>query len=293
MGKIIRGMSMDRNVRFLAVDATAIVEEARKLHRTAPTATVAMGRTLTACVLLGKLLKGDNDRVTLQIRGKGLIKSLVAVSDSHGTVKGYVSDPEVNLVTAENPGFQVGRAVGNEGQMIVIKDFGLKEPFVGRTDLVSGEIAEDLAAYFMYSEQQPSIVSLGVELDDTGVVVRAGGMIVQPMPYAPDETIDALEKAAMEMETFSRLQSKSQSLEDVVHLALPELEIEVMDEDPVAFRCDCTREKTETALESIGKSELQKIIDEDGKADLHCHFCNKTYVFSLEDLETLISNAKE
>ena len=288
MGKLYRGMAADHAVRFFVTDTTDLVEEARRLHQLSPVAAAALGRVLTAASLMGIMLKNDTDKLTFQVKGNGPLGVLLAVSDSTGNVKGYAGHPNVELPPKENGKLDVGTAVGTEGEMIVIKDYGLKEPFVGRVHLVSGEIAEDLAAYFMYSEQQPSIVSLGVFVGADGTVERAGGMVIQPMPFADDAVIDQLEDLAAHMPTMTELLAGSEDMESLIAIAMAGFDTEITGVTENSYRCDCSREKFERGIMVLGTSEISQMIEEDGKADVHCHFCNKNYHFDRDDLVKIL-----
>lgn len=281
-------MAADHAVRFFVTDTTDLVEEARRLHQLSPVAAAALGRVLTAASLMGIMLKNDTDKLTFQVKGNGPLGVLLAVSDSTGNVKGYAGHPNVELPPKENGKLDVGTAVGTEGEMIVIKDYGLKEPFVGRVHLVSGEIAEDLAAYFMYSEQQPSIVSLGVFVGADGTVEHAGGMVIQPMPFADDAVIDQLEDLAAHMPTMTELLAGSEDMESLIAIAMAGFDTEVTGVTENAYRCDCSREKFERGIMVLGTSEISQMIEEDGKADVHCHFCNKNYHFDRDDLVKIL-----
>lgn len=288
MSRVIRGMSIDRQVRFLVVDSSELVQKAASLHKTLPTATAAFGRTLTAAVILGKLLKSDNEKITLQIKGDGPIGSILCVTTASGNVKGYVKNPFVDLPPTEEGKLNVGGAVG-KGEIIVIKDFGLKDQFVGRTPLVNGEIGDDLASYFMVSEQQPSIVSLGVYVDERNVPVYSGGMLIQPMPYADDSVIDRLEEIVTKLEPMTTLLRAGLSPEQIIERSLQGFEIEVLDENKIDFICDCSKDRIESALMTIGKKEIEEILHDDGKAELQCHFCNKIYDFDKKELEDILA----
>jgi molecular chaperone Hsp33 len=281
-------MAAGQSVRFFITDSTEIVEEARRLHHLSPVAAAALGRVLTGASLMGIMLKNDTDTLTFQVRGNGPIGVLLAVSDDTGSVKGYVAHPEVDLPLSETGKLDVGGGVGSEGDMILIKDFGLKEPFIGKVRLVSGEIAEDLAAYFMYSEQQPSIVSLGVFVGPDGCVERAGGLIIQPMPFADDSVIDDLEALAAAMPPMTELLAGSADMETLIAIALAGFDTEITDITETHYHCDCYREKFERGMMSLGVQELGQMIEEDGNAEVQCHFCNKKYHFSKEDLAALV-----
>lgn len=283
-------MTSDHTVRFFITDTTEIVEEARRLHNLSPVASAALGRVLTGASIMGTMLKNDTDTLTFQVKGDGPLGSLLAVSDITGNVKGYAAHPDVALPPTQKGKLDVGNAVGSVGDMIVIRDFGLKEPFIGKVRLVSGEIAEDLAAYFMYSEQQPSIVSLGVFVGADGTVERAGGLIVQPMPYADDAVIDQLEALAASMPPMTELLKGDRDMESLVQIAMLGFETEITDVIETQFKCDCYREKFERGLVSLGVSELSQMIEEDGEAEIQCHFCSKTYHYSKQDLIYLLES---
>ncbi|SCZ77589.1 Hsp33 family molecular chaperone HslO [Acidaminobacter hydrogenoformans] len=292
MGKIVRGMAASQAVRFFVTDTTELVEEARQIHQLSPVAAAALGRTLTGASLMGSMLKNDADKLTFQVKGDGPLGVLLAVSDATGYVKGYVAHPNVELPPTESGKLDVGTGVGRNGELIVIKDYGLKEPFIGRTKLVSGEIAEDLAAYFMYSEQQPSIVSLGVFVGADGRVERAGGLVIQPMPFADDAVIDQLEDLAAHMPAMTDLLAGSESMEALIAIAMAGLDTEVTAVTENGYRCDCNRDKFERGIMVLGADEISQMIEEDGKADVHCHFCNKNYHFSREDLVKILELAE-
>lgn len=286
--KIYTGMTADKAVRFFIADTTALVQKASELHGTSPVASAAFGRTLTGAAIMGKMLKNDQDRLTFQVSGSGEIKSILIVSDSTGNVKGYISAPHVDLPLRPDGKLDVGGAIGKDGHMVVIKDYGLKDPFVGKSALISGEIAEDLASYFMHSEQQPSIVSLGVFINPDLSIKSAGGFIIQPLPYADDEVIDKLEALAADMPTMTELFSEGLTPEEMAKKVLKGFDIEMTSESPIDFICDCNKEKFERGIMTLAKADLQDMIDEDGQAEVQCHFCNKTYLFGKDELEAII-----
>lgn len=286
--KIYTGMTADKAVRFFIADTTALVQKASELHGTSPVASAAFGRTLTGAAIMGKMLKNDQDCLTFQVSGSGEIKSILIVSDSTGNVKGYISAPHVDLPLRPDGKLDVGGAIGKDGHMVVIKDYGLKDPFVGKSALISGEIAEDLASYFMHSEQQPSIVSLGVFINPDLSIKSAGGFIIQPLPYADDEVIDKLEALAADMPTMTELFSEGLTPEEMAKKVLKGFDIEMTSESPIDFICDCNKEKFERGIMTLAKADLQDMIDEDGQAEVQCHFCNKTYLFGKDELEAII-----
>jgi len=287
--KIISGITSDKSVRIYVVDTTSMVEEARMIHRATPVSTAALGRVISATSLMGRMLKGDKESLTVQVKGSGEIKSIMGVGNADGNVKAYISNPDVVRPANAQGKIDVGGAVG-QGHLIVIKDMGLKEPFIGRCELVSGEIAEDLAAYYMQSEQQPSVVSLGVLMDpEVGGVVASGGIIIQPLPFAEDEVIDKIERSVMGLPAISTLISEGKSVEEIASIALKEFEVEIISEKTVELYCDCSRDRVEKALISLGTTELTEMLETDGHAELSCHFCNKKYQFDEGNLNNLIA----
>lgn len=291
--KIVSGITSDKSVRIYVVDATDMVEQARMIHKATPVSTAALGRVISATSLMGRMLKSEKESLTIQVKGNGEIRSIIGVGNETGNVKAYISNPDVVRPANAQGKIDVGGAVG-AGHLIVIKDLGLKEPFIGRSELVSGEIAEDLAAYYMQSEQQPSVVSLGVLMDqEVGGVVAAGGIIIQPLPFADDDVIDKIESSVTGLPAISTLISEGHTVEDIAKIALKEFEVDIISEKSVALYCDCSRERVERALVSLGKTELQEMLDTDGHAELSCHFCNKKYQFDAENLKNLISALDE
>ncbi len=283
-------MTNDKSVRFFIADTTQLVQKASEIHDTTPVSTAAFGRTLTGAAIMGRMLKNDKDRLTFQINGSGEIKSILVVSDNTGNVKGYISAPHVDLPIREDGKLDVGRAIGKDGNMIVIKDYGLKTPFIGKSALVSGEVAEDLANYFMNSEQQPSIVSLGVNINPDLTVKSAGGLIIQPMPEAGDEVIDKLEALVSVMPTMTELFNMDLSLIQMAELVLNTFGVNQTSETEIDFICDCSKEKFERGIVTLGESDIKEMIDEDGQAEVQCHFCNQIYHFAKKDLENILKN---
>lgn len=281
--RYLRGVAGDSSIRFILVSSTELVEKARSLHQTSPIATAALGRVLTATAMMGLMSKGEGT-VSFQIKGNHLIRSIFASAWSDGRVKGYISDPHVHLPSKKNGKLNVGGAIGTDGEMIVIKDYGMKEPYVGRSGLVSGEIAEDLVNFFATSEQQPSAVALGVNLNDDDTVKSAGGILFQPMPGIGDSELDALEKAVANMRPMSELVANFDDPLDILGEILKDLNWFVLDQGDVFFQCDCSRKRIESALISMGREELRLLIEEEGKAEVSCHFCNAKYHFSQEEL---------
>lgn len=294
MGTILRGSTGDYTVRIFAIESKDIVEQARIYHNTSPVATAALGRLLSVGSMMGVMMKDEKDKLTIQIKGDGSLGDLVCTANSDGTVKGLVGNPTLELPLRKSDGkLDVGQAVGHNGKLIVIRDMGLKEPYIGQCNLVTGEIAEDLTAYFAYSEQQPSAVGLGVLIDKDGSVKRAGGFIVQLMPDASDETVAILERNLKATKSVTELMEEGFELEDILNFVLLGLNPIVNEELKVEYKCDCSRERMEKGLISIGEKDLEEMIKEDEKAEILCHFCNKTYSFNKEDLEKLLKEVKK
>ena len=287
MSYILRGTSKNFGIRIFAADTTSMVEEARRLHNTSAVASAALGRTLTAASIMGIMMKGDNDKLTLSINGKGPLGTIVCVTDSKGTVKGYVSNPNAEIPLKKNGKLDVGEAVGINGLITVIKDLGMKEPYTGQYPLTNGEIAEDLTAYYAYSEQQPSAIALGVLVDVDYTIKAAGGFIVQLMPEAEDKDIDILERNIAGIKSVSHLIDEGKTPEDLINIILKDLDPVIYENIPVKYKCDCSRDRIEEALISIGKIELDTIINEDKQAEISCHFCNTVYQFNEEELISL------
>lgn len=285
---IVRGIDKTGNIRVLIASTTKMVEEARLTHETSPTATAALGRGLTAGAIMGTMMKNEKDRLTLKISGGGPIGNIMVVANNQGIVKGYADYPHTDMASREDGKLDVGSLVGNNGTITVIMDLGLKEPYVGQSKLVSGEIAEDLAYYYMVSEQQPSAVALGVLVDKDISVRAAGGYIIQLLPDVPDEDIVKIESALSNIGPISTLIDKGSSPEDIINKLFKDFEMKILDKIELKYSCDCSRERIETVLKSIGEKEIQSMIDEDGKAEVVCHFCNTKYLFSKENLEELI-----
>lgn len=286
---LIRAIDKKENIRLFVAVTTNMVEKARKIHNTSPTATAALGRTLTAAVMMGAMMKNPTDKLTLRINGGGPIGTILAVADNKGKVKGYVGYPYADLPSRKDGKLDVGGVVGKQGTLTVIVDYGLKEPYVGQTNLVSGEIAEDLATYYVVSEQQPSAVGLGVLVDRDITVRAAGGYILQLMPNVPDEDINVIEKAISKMEPVSKLVDMGLSPEEIMEKLVGSFEMRILDKTDVEYKCDCSRERIENILISLGKEELQDMIEKDGKGEVICHFCNTKYNFTKEELQELLS----
>lgn len=289
---IIRATAAGGQIRAFAATTKNLVEEAKKAHNTSPVATAALGRLLTAGVMMGIMMKGDKDLLTLRIEGDGPMGGLLVTADSAGNVKGYAFCPDVMLPPNEKGKLDVGGALGL-GVLSVIRDIGLKEPYVGQTILVTGEIAEDLTYYYANSEQVPSSVALGVLMNKDNTVRQAGGFIIQLMPGASDEIIDKLEARIGEIASITTLLDAGKSPEDILNELLGDMELEILDQLPAAFHCDCTKDRVEKALISIGKKELQDMIDEGKEIEVGCQFCSRQYTFDVSELKTMLEKAAE
>ena len=283
---IVRATAGDHQIRAFAATTRELVEQARQAHNTSPIATAALGRLLTAGSMMGIMMKGEDDLLTLKIQGSGPMEGLTVTADSKGNVKGYVYNPGVMLPPNQAGKLDVGGAVG-EGVLSVIKDIGLKEPYVGQTILVGGEIAEDLTYYYASSEQTPSSVALGVLMNRDNTVKQAGGFIIQLLPGASEEIIGGLEKKLGEITSITDLLDQGNTPEMILEHILGEFGLELMEQVPTHFYCNCDEARVEKALISIGRKELQEMIDEGKSIEVNCHFCNKNYEFTVEDLESL------
>ena len=292
MDRILRATAADGFIKMSAVSAKETVQRAKDIHNCTPTTTAALGRTLCAASMLGNLLKEDNGSLTIRINGGGPIGSVIAVSDSKGYVRGYVTNPAVDLPLRSDGKLDVGGAVGRDGMLTVSRDIGLTQPYVGSTELVSGEIAEDLTAYLLESEQVPSACGLGVLIDTDLSVKAAGGFIVQLMPGAPDEYIDVLEENIFMMDQLTTILSED-GLEAVFEQVLKGLPYHIVDEDEVGYRCYCSRERVGDAILGVGEGELESMINEDKDIDVSCQFCDTVYTFTPDDLRKLLDESKK
>ncbi len=288
---IIRATAADNQIRAFAATTKELVEYARAIHNTSPVATAALGRLLTAGTMMGSMMKGEKDILTLQIQCSGPIEGLTVTADSSANVKGYVYNPTVMLPPNSKGKLDVGRAV-DMGVMSVIKDMGLKEPYVGQTHLVSGEIAEDLTYYFATSEQVPSSVALGVLMNKDNTVRQAGGFILQLMPFTEERIISRLEEKLGEITSITSMLDADMTPEMILEHILGEFGLEIMDKIPTRYECNCTKERVEKAIVSIGKKDIQEMIDDNEPIEVNCHFCNTNYVFSVEELKEIIKRSR-
>ena len=291
MSKVVRTITKEGAVMMMAADTTDIVAKAEQIHKTSAVTTAALGRLLTACSLMGQSLKGENESVSLQIKADGPAGTLMAVSDAHGNVRGYVDNPVVELPLNAGGKLDVGGAVGRNGNLYVVKDLGLKEPYVGQTPLVSGEIAEDVTSYFALSEQIPTVCALGVLVNPDLSVKAAGGFIIQLLPSAMEEDIVFVENAVQNLENVSAMIAKGMTPEDICRFVLRGREADVLDESECAYRCNCSRERIERALISTGEKTLRELAAEGRREEISCHFCDKKYYFEKADFERLIEQA--
>ena len=283
--QLVRAISKDGFVKAAAVSTRALTERARQIHQTSPVATAALGRLLAAGSMMGNELKGDGSSVALRIKGDGPLGTLLVVADNEGNVRGSVQNPQIDLPIREDGKLDVGGAVGKDGVLTVIRDNRLqKEPTVGQVPLVSGEIAEDLTAYYAYSEQVPTVMALGVLVDKDLSILCAGGFMVQLLPGATDAEIDQLEKNIAAMPSVTTLLHEGKTPEDMMQLALAGFDPNVLDERDVHYQCDCSAERTKEMLFSLGRKELVRMRDEDPACEVVCHFCHSKYQYDLNDL---------
>lgn len=292
MGRLIRCISDDGTLTIMAADTTDAVNRAQEIHKTSAVNSAALGRLLTAACLMGSALKGADDSVTLRINGNGPAGTILAVSDSHGNVRGYVTNPVVELPLNGKGKLDVAGAVGRDGFLTVIKDLGLKEPYVGQVPIVSGEIAEDITSYFATSEQIPTVCALGVLVNPDLAIRRAGGFIIQLLPTADDTVIDKVEKCISGIEPMTAMLDNGLDPETICRTVLPEFKLDVLDSAEPDYRCDCSRERVSRALISMGRDELEKL-KEDKKTEVCCQFCDKKYEFSPADINRLIEESSK
>lgn len=292
MDQIVRVIAKNAPVKAMAISARDTVERARAIHGCWPVAAAALGRLLMAASMMGASMKEENASVTLRVKGGGPLGSLTAVSDSGGNVRGYVHNPAVDVPRKAKGKLDVGAAVGGDGDLTVIRDLGLKEPYVGSVQLVGGEIAEDIAAYFVESEQVPTACALGVLIAPDQTVQAAGGYLIQLLPGADDAVISAVERGVAKLGAVSARLDGGMNPLNLLQEALGEFELDVLETAPVEYRCYCSRERVSRALISMGKDELTSLIREQGGAELTCQFCDKVYRFGREELEALLDEAQ-
>ena len=287
---IVRATAANTQIRAFAASTTELVEQARQRHNTSPVASAALGRLLTGGVMMGSMMKNPTDILTLQVKCGGPIGGLTVTADSQGNVKGYVNNPDV-ILPAKNGKLDVGGALG-PGFLNVIKDMGLKEPYSGQTVLQTGEIAEDLTYYFATSEQVPSSVGLGVLMEKDNTVRCAGGFIVQVMPFIEEEVLDRLEKNIQNIQSVTAMLDNGHTPEDMLAQVLEGLDLEIVDTLPVQFSCNCSKDRIEKAIISIGKKDIQSMIEDGEDIEVKCHFCNTAYNYTVEELKELLEKSR-
>ncbi|WBW49600.1 Hsp33 family molecular chaperone HslO [Peptoniphilus equinus] len=290
---IVRAVDSEGRIRIIAADTRYLVDTARQMHNTSPTATAALGRTLTGALLMSVTMKNDKDRLTINIKGDGPIGRIVVSAKGNGEVKGYVNHPEADLPLRERDGkLDVGGLVG-QGTLTVVMDQGLKEPYVGKTQLISGEIAEDLAAYFYQSDQIPSVVSLGVLVDVDYSVKQAGGFLLQLMPGADEALIEKVEHSISGLKAVTTMLDEGMTPKDIIAKVMEGFDVKYLEETTASYQCDCSREKVTDSLLSLGRDELQAILEEDGQAEVVCHFCNTKYHFDAPALQSMLEHISD
>lgn len=284
---LVKALAFEGTIRAYAVRSTETVAEVQRRHGMWPTATAALGRSMTAAVMMGAMVKGE-DKLTIKIDGGGPIGSMIIDTNAHGEVRGYASNPQTHFDLNDQGKLDVRRAVGTDGLLTIVKDLGLRDFFTGQVPIVSGEIAEDFTEYFVVSEQVPSAVGLGVLVNPDNTAKAAGGFIIQVMPGATDETIEKLEERIANVEPISKLIDRGLTPEEILGEVLGAENVDILDRMDVAFTCNCSSERFGNAIIGLGAQEIQDMIDEDGKAEAHCHFCLETYVYPKEVLEGFI-----
>lgn len=284
---LVKALAFDGTIRAYAVRSTDTIAEVQRRHHIWPTATAAIGRTMTAGVMMGAMVKGE-DKLTIKVEGNGPIGAMIVDANGHGEVRGYVTNPQTHFELNEFGKLDVRRAVGVDGMLTIVKDLGLKEFFTGQVPIISGEIAEDFTEYFVVSEQVPSAVGLGVLVNPDNSVKAAGGFIIQVMPGATDETITRLEQYIAKMEPISSLIDRGLTPEEILEEILGADNVAILSTEDVTFSCNCSRDRFSSAIIGLGEQEILEMIEEDGHAEAHCHFCTESYEFSKEDLEGFI-----
>lgn len=291
MGKLVRAITADGSALAIAVDSTDICAKIERVHRTSAVVTAGLGRLTTAAAMMGVMLKGDNDSLTLRMNGGGETGSLISVADSWGHVKAYVANPVVELPLNQYGKLDVGGAIGKDGFLQVTKDLGMKEPYTGQVPLVSGEVAEDVTRYFAESEQVPTVCSLGVLVNPDLTVRAAGGFLVQLLPFADESCIDQIEENVRKLPPISQMIDEGQSPEQIALSVLEGLEPNVLDEMEAAYRCDCSRERVEKALVSLGRESLTEMAEDSKPTEVKCHFCNEAYLYTPAEIHGLIERS--
>lgn len=284
---LVRGLGFNGNVRAFAVVTTDTVAEAQRRHHTWPVVTAAIGRSMTAGVMMGAMLKGE-DKLTVKVEGNGPIGPMIIDANAKGEVRGFVTNPHVHFDLNAHGKLDVRAGVGNTGTLTIVKDLGMRDMFTGQVPIVSGEIAEDFTYYFAISEQVPSSVGLGVLVNPDNTVKAAGGFILQIMPGCPDDVIDEIEAHLASLEPVSKMIEKGYTPEQILEAVLGQNHVQILDKIPVQFKCQCSKDRFGAAIIGLGKQEIQEMIDEDGQAEAVCHFCTEKYVFNKQELEGFI-----
>ncbi|GAA0775712.1 Hsp33 family molecular chaperone HslO [Clostridium subterminale] len=288
--KLIRATAKDGQVRIIAAITTDLVNEATKTHECMPTASAALGRMLTGGVLMGAMLKNDTDSLSIQIDGGGEAKGITVTAHNDGSVKGYIGNPKIDLPLNEKGKLEVGGAIGKNGYLKVIKDMGLKEPYVGQVPIYTGEVGDDIAYYFTVSEQTPSAVALGVLVDTDLSIKAAGGFIIQMMPGASEFLADIITYRLEEIPSVTSMIEKGMTIEEILEFVFEDMDLKIYDSLVPEYKCDCSRERVERVLMSIGKNDLQEIYDDGKTEEILCHFCNKAYDFKPEDIKKILDD---
>ena len=289
MDEIIRAITSDGYLKAYVVNSTETIREAQGLHQTGKVASAALGRALTAALILANDMKNETDRVSVQFRSEGPIGNVVAEANGQNQVKGFVSNPDVVLPLRDDGKLDVGGALGHKGTLTIVRDIGLKEPYVGTVELISGEIAEDISYYYMQSEQIPTVLGLGVLVAQNFAILSAGGFMIQLLPGAPDSIVDKVEENVKALpKSISSLIADGKNATEILGMLLKGFDYQILSKKEPTYRCDCSRYRVETALLSLGKNELEKMIEEEDQTEVSCHYCNKKYHFSKEDIKMLL-----
>lgn len=291
MGKNVRYIAKDGSAYIIATDSTDMVYEMEQIHKTSATVTAALGRLITASSMMGNMLKDEEDSITIRMNGGGACGDLIAVSDYNGNARAYVQNPVVEIPLKPNGKLDVSGAVGTEGQLYVIKDIGMREPYVGQVPIISGEIAEDITNYFATSEQTPSVCALGVLVNPDLTVKRAGGYIIQLLPGCPDEIIDVIEKNVNEIESVTSMLDRELTPDDIAKIAMKGIQLDKLDETYSQYKCNCSRQRVENALISTGAQALDEMAEDENGTTVECHFCSKKYHFSPSEIKSLKNSA--
>lgn len=288
MGKIVRYITEDGSAFIIVADTTDVVARAEQIHKTSAVNTAALGRLITAASMMGDMLKGKDDSVTLRLNGGGPAGSIIAVADSGGNARGYVQNPVVEIPLNDKGKLDVRGTVGTNGYLYVMKDIGLKEPYISQTEIISGEIAEDITNYYVTSEQTPTVCALGVLVNPDLTVSKAGGFLIQLLPFCPDEMIDKIEYAMESIKPITVMLSEGMTVDDIAKEAMKNIEISKLDESEIEYRCNCSKERVEKAIISTGKESLEEMIEAGENVNVECHFCDKSYTFTPDDIKKLL-----